>query len=180
MANPLHEQLLKAGLVKKSKVAAAAREQNQQRKAKAPAAPTDTVDARQLQVDRAERDRALAAEQKAQQQQHEQRAQIRQIIETKRVPHGGDIAYRFVDAGAMQTIYVDAALRAQLAKGALVIVPFGGGYALLPRAAVAQIRERGGHVALDHGGTTPATSTPAADSDDEHYAKFKVPDDLIW
>lgn len=175
MPNPLHEQLLKVGLVKKSKVAAAAREQNQQRKGKAPAPDAAAVDARQLQVERAERDRALAAEQKAQARLKEQRAQIRQIVDSKRVPHGGDIAYRFVDAGAMQTVYVDAALRAQLAKGALVIVAHGDGYALLPRAAVAMIVERGGAIALDH-----AAATPAADSGDEHYAKFKVPDDLIW
>lgn len=175
MPNPLHEQLLKAGLVKKSKVAAAAREQNQQRKAKGAAPDTATVDARQLQAERAERDRALAAEQKAQARLKEQRAQIRQIVDTKRVPHGGDIAYRFVDAGAMQTLYVDATLRAQLAKGALVIVAHGDGYALLPRAAVPMILERGGAIALDHG--APA---PTAESDDEHYAKFKVPDDLIW
>jgi hypothetical protein len=38
--NPLQEQLLKAGLVKKSKVAEVAREQNRARHAKGPAAPS--------------------------------------------------------------------------------------------------------------------------------------------
>lgn len=175
MPNPLHEQLLKAGLVKKSQVSAAAREQNRQRQGKAPAPPADdAVDARRLQAERAERDRALAAEQKAEAKRKEQQAQIRQIVETKKVKREGDIAYRFVDAGAMQTVYVTPALRAQLAGGALVIVAHGEGYELLPRAAVAQILERGGHVALDHG----KAATP--DDDDAHYAKFKVPDDLIW
>ena len=176
MANPLHEQLLKAGLVKKSKVAEAAREQNRQRQGKAPAARGESVDARQLQAERAERDRALAAEQKAQAREKEQRAQIRQIVETKKVARDGDIAYRFVDAGAMQTVYVNAALRTQLAKGALVIVAHGDGYELVPRAAVEMIRERGGVIALDHGGG----ANNAASDDDDHYARFKVPDDLIW
>ena len=39
-ANPLQEQLLKAGLVKKSKVAEVAREQNKPRHAKTPVTPS--------------------------------------------------------------------------------------------------------------------------------------------
>lgn len=176
MPNPLHEQLLKAGLVKKSQVAAAAREQNKQRhgKATAPAPAGDPIDARRLQAERAEHDRALAEEQKAQLRQKEQRAQIRQIIETKKVVREGEIAYRFVDAGTMQTIYVNPALRAQLASGALLVVAHGEGFELLPRAAAEQIVARGGRVVLDH------ARTASSDDTDTHYAKFKVPDDLIW
>src|SRR3546814_2793221 len=40
-ANPLQEQLLKAGLVKKSKVAEVAREQHQARHGKGPSQPSD-------------------------------------------------------------------------------------------------------------------------------------------
>lgn len=178
MRSLLQDQLLKAGLVKKDKVAAAVREQNRQRQGKAVAPSGEAVDARQLQAERAERDRALAAEQKALLRQKEQRAQIRQIVETRKVARDGDIAYRFVDNAVMQTIYINAALRAQLAKGALVIVAHGDGYELLPRAAVEMIVERGGVIALDHGAS--ATATPVTDDDDAHYAKFKVPDDLIW
>lgn len=174
MPNPLHEQLLKAGLVKKSQVAAAAREQNRQRQGKTSPPASEAVDARRLQAERAEHDRALAAEQKAQARLKEQRAQIRQIVETKRVAREGEIAYRFVDAGAMQTIYVNPGLRTQLANGALLVIAYGDGYELLPRAAAEQVVERGGRVVLDH------ARTPAPDAMDAHYAKFKVPDDLVW
>ena len=177
MRNPLHEQLLKAGLVKKDKVAAAVREQNRQRQGKAVAATVEAVDTRQLHAERVERDRALAAEQKALTRQKELRAQIRQIVATHKVARAGDIEYRFVDADAMRTVYVNTALRTQLAKGALVIVADGDGYELVPRAAADMIRERGGSIAVDHGSDT--TSTPISD-DDAHYAQFKVPDDLIW
>ena len=40
MRNPLQDQLLKAGLVKKGKVDQVAREQSKQRQGKAPAGPT--------------------------------------------------------------------------------------------------------------------------------------------
>lgn len=178
MRNPLQDQLLKAGLVKKSQVAQVAREQAKQRQGKAPPAPNpEAVDAARLQAERAERDRAIAAERNAQARAHELRAQIRQIVETNRVRRTGEIDYRFTDGAAIKTLQVDTALRAQLASGALVIVRHDGGYELIPRAAAEKVRERDpAMIVVDH-----ATS-PAADAaeDDEYYRQFKVPDDLIW
>ena len=63
-ANPLQEQLLKAGLVKKSQVAQVAREQNKARHAKgAPAGPSDSQrEAERVRAEKAERDRMLEVE----------------------------------------------------------------------------------------------------------------------
>lgn len=179
MRNPLQEQLLKAGLVKKSKVAQVVREQQKQRHAKAPTAPDpDKVDVQRLQAERAERDRALAAERNAQARAHERVAQVRQIVETHRVPHDGEVAYRFTDGEAIKSIVVNEALRKQLASGALVIVRHGDGYALLPRAAAEKVYERDeGMVVLDHARTG---TKAASDDDDEYYSRFQVPDDLVW
>jgi uncharacterized protein YaiL (DUF2058 family) len=179
MRNPLQDQLLKAGLVKKSQVAQVAREQAKQRQGKAPAVPSaQKVEAERVRAERVERDRALAAERNAQARAREQRAQARQIVETQRVPAKGEIEYRFVDGGAIRSLQVDAALRAQLASGALVIARLDEGYALLPRAAAEKVRARDASmIVLDHA-ATPAAA-PATD-DDAYYARFKVPDDLIW
>ncbi len=179
MRNPLQEQLLKAGLAKKSKVAEVVREQAKQRHAKRPS-PTDAekVDARQLQAERAERDRALAAERNAQARVREARAQIRQIVESGRVEQAGDIDYGFDDAGRIKRIPVDAAQRALLASGALVIARHDAGYALLPRAAAEKVYARdAGMIVLDHG-RNPGSVAAAAD--DASYENFPVPDDLIW
>lgn len=184
MRNPLQEQLLKAGLAKKHKIAAAVREQNQQRQGKKPVADAaERVDAQQLQAERAERDRALAAEQKAQARAHELRAQVRQIVETHKVAHAGDIAYRFTHDGAIRSIWVNEALRKQLAKGVLVIVQHDlghgkdPGYELLPRPAAELVYERGGPIVLDHG---RATEPAVQEAEDPYYQRFVVPDDLIW
>lgn len=178
MRNPLQEQLLKAGLAKKHKIAAAVREQNQQRQGKKLVADDEVrVDAQQLQAERAQRDRALAAEQKAQARAHELRAQVRQIVETHKVAYAGDIAYRFADDGAIKRIWVNEALRKQLTKGMLVIVQHDGGYALLPRAAAELVYERNGLIVLDHG---RATETATPEAEDPYYQRFVVPDDLIW
>ena len=152
-ANPLQEQLLKAGLVKKSKVSEVAREQHMARHAKAPAAPSEIqLEAERARAEKAERDRALAAERKAQAGIAELRAQARQIIEDKKMPRAGDIEYRFTADGAIRTLLVDDDLRRKLSSGVLVIARLGERYELLPRAAGDKVRERDASmIVLDHG-----------------------------
>lgn len=180
MRNPLQDQLLKAGLVKKSQVAQVAREQAKQRQGKAPPAPAEhQIEAERARAERVERDRALAAERNAQARLQEQRAQARQIVESQRVVVAGDIDYRFVDGDAIRTLLVDRAARTQLASGALVVARLDAGYALLPRAAAEKVRARDASmIVLDH---AAAPSSPSSnDDDDAYYAQFKVPDDLVW
>lgn len=179
MRNPLQDQLLKAGLVKKSQVAQVAREQAKQRHGKGPAPASEQQrEAERLRLERAERDRVLAAERNAQARLHEQRAQARQIIDTQRVRATGEIEYRFVDGQAIRALQVDAAQRTQLAAGALVIARSGDGYALIPRAAAEKVAARdAGMIVLDHAATTPSTGDA---DDDAYYARFEVPDDLVW
>ena len=179
MRNPLQEQLLKAGLVKKSKVAEVAREQARQRHGKAPPAPSaEQTEAERVRLEKAERDRALAAERNAQARLHEQRAQVRQIVEQNKLKLIGEIAYAFTDEGVIRNVLVDEAVRKQLASGALVIVRHGEGYAVIPRAAADKVYARdAAMVVLDHGKAGEGSTDGA---DDDYYSQFKVPDDLIW
>src|SRR3546814_17643310 len=63
-ANPIQEQLLKAGLLKKSKVAEVAREQHNARHGTGPSQPSTLQrDAESERVEKAARDRAMDAEQ---------------------------------------------------------------------------------------------------------------------
>lgn len=178
MRNPLQDQLLKAGLVKKHKLAETVREQDRQRHAKKPAAPaTDQVDAQRLQAERAERDRALSAQRNAQARAAELRAQVRQIVESHKLPRTGEIAYGFSDGGKIRNVLVNEVLRSQLAKGALVIARHDAGYELLPRAEAQKVIERDASmIVLDHGRDSGGVSG----ADDDYYQQFAVPDDLIW
>lgn len=180
--NPLQEQLLKAGLAKKSKAAEVAREQHKARHGKGPAEPGEIQrEAERARVEKAERDRALAAEQKARTRVAELRAQARQIIEDKKVPRTGEIAYRFTAGGAIRTLLVDETLRKQLTSGALVIARLDDRYELLPRTAGEKVRERdAGMIVLDHGQATGAAPSSGNAEDDAYYAQFQVPDDLVW
>ncbi len=179
MRNPLQEQLLKAGLVNKTKAAQVVRDQIKQRQGKAPAPPgTEQVDAQRLQAERAERDRALSAERNAQARVSEQRVQIHQIVEAHKVRREGEIAYRFTDGDVIRSLLINEALRAQLASGTLVIVRHDLGYELLPRLAADKVYVRdAAMIVLDH---QRSEATGDAGADDEYYKKFEVPDDLIW
>lgn len=181
MRNPLQEQLLKAGLVKKDKAAKIVRDQAKQRQGKAPvAADEEKVDARQLQAERAERDRALAAERNAEARAKELRAQVRQIVEAKKVKRDGEVPYRFNDGDRITSVLVSEAQRAQLAAGALAIVRQGDSFELLPRAAADQVHARVPElIALDHG-RKEGDPAPVADDEDDFYKQFVVPDDLMW
>ena len=178
--NPLQEQLLKAGLVKKSKLAEVAREQNKARHAKGAAAPNEIQrEAERARAEKAERDRALEAERKAQARSAELRAQARQIIADRKVPRSGELEYRFTANGAIRTLLVNEDLKKKLAAGTLVIAHIDDRYELLPRVAADKVRERdAGLIVLDHGQGTPAAA--ATSEDDDYYAQFKVPDDLMW
>ncbi len=178
--NPLQEQLLKAGLVKKSKLAEVAREQNKARHGKGPAAQNEIQrDAERARAEKAERDRALEAERKAQARSAELRAQARQIVADRKVPRSGELEYRFTADGAIRTVLVNDDLKKKLAAGALVIARVDDRYELLPRVAADKVRERDpGMIVLDHG--QPADAAASTSEDDDYYAQFKVPDDLMW
>jgi uncharacterized protein YaiL (DUF2058 family) len=179
MRNPLQEQLLKAGLVNKAKAAQVARDQAKQRQGKVPAAPSaDQKEIQRLQAERAERDRAIAAERNAQARAAEQQVQIHQIVEVHKVKREGEIAYRFTDGDLIRSLLVNETLRAQLAAGTLAIVRHDQGYELLPRGAVEKVRARDASmIVLDHG---QSQAGDVAGEDDEYYRRFVVPDDLVW
>lgn len=178
MRNPLQEQLLKAGLVNKTKAAQVVREQSNRHKGKQAATSTpDQRDAQNAQLAKAERDRQLAAAQNARKQATEARAQVRQIIEAHKMPHEGELAYRFRDNDKIRELLVSEALRSQLAVGMLVIVKLDDRYELLPRVAADKVRSRAAEmIVIDHGQATASE----IDNEDPYYAQFEVPDDLIW
>jgi hypothetical protein len=179
MRNPLQEQLLKAGLVKKSKVAEVAREQAKARHGKGATSPSaEAAEAERLRLEKAERDRALSAERNAQARQHEQRAQIRQIVELHQLKREGEIVYSFADGGVIRNVLVTDAVRRQLASGALVIVHHDQGHAVIPRAAADKVQARDpSMIVVDH---ARAPHAERADDADDYYSRFQVPDDLVW
>lgn len=201
MAGSLKDQLLKAGLVtadRARKIEKEARaEKNAQRKQHdkgrgkgkrndvAPPPPPPLTEAeqraRQAAAEKAERDRAQMRLIADKAKEKALRAEIKQIIEAHdqrdKTPRDDDVAYNFVHGKRIKRIYVPAAQRDQISRGDLVIVNNDGIYHLLPKKAAEKVQARDPkRIIVAHGGDKP----PEPGSDDEHYAKFQVPDDLDW
>lgn len=179
MGNSLHDQLLKAGLVDEQQVKRAQKQKrkknNQARKGKATQNDQARLDARQTQSERAERDRALNRQSQARQQKRQREAQIRQLIESNRLPaEDGEVAYSFVREKKVARIFVSEGLRKQLSQGSVAIVTLDRRYVLVPAAVAVKIQQS------DTSRVILCNDNMADEAVEDDYADYKVPDDLIW
>ena len=186
----LKDQLLKAGLIDESKAAKAEREQRKQEhqktaKAKKKAKKTgeQTVDEAKLLAektlqDQAERSRELNRLQREQAEHKAIQAQIRQLIEMNRINRKqGEIAYQFADGNKIKKMFVTELLQDQLAVGLIALVKLGEGYELVPRQVADKIAQRDPACVLVQ---NVSSRQQAEVAEDDPYADFQIPDDLMW
>lgn len=173
----LQEQMLKAGLVNSKKLAKAKKSSKKSRVQAREA--REAVEAnKKAQI---ERDKALSAEQKQQALTKELKAQVKQLIEMNRINlNDGDIGYNFTDGTTVKKLYVDKPTQDQLTNGRLAIaryIPVGGEeeYVVIPASVADKIFLRDEHsIVLNN------VLTQEAEDEDDPYADFVVPDDLMW
>jgi uncharacterized protein YaiL (DUF2058 family) len=176
----LADQLLKAGLVDKNKVKVVHQNKSKQQKDNRRAG-VETVDetrlaAQELQRQNAEKARLANAERDAAAQQTAIAAQITQMVQQNKQDKGrnGDVAYNFTFGTKIERIYVTNAVREHIVAGRLVIVGEGGSYELVPRVIADKIAERNPDIVVR------VKQSSAAVEEDDPYADFKIPDDLMW
>ena len=173
------EQFLKAGLVNKNKVKVANQDKSRQQKIERRSG-TQSVDevrlaALETQRKNAERARELNAQRDAAATQKAIAAQIAQMVQKNRQSKGaGDIAYNFTHGNKIERMYVSAAVQAHLMAGRLVIVCLSGGAELVPKIIADKIAER------DESLVVRVNKISSAVDDDDPYAAFQIPDDLMW
>ncbi|HQV22795.1 MAG TPA: DUF2058 family protein, partial [Agitococcus sp.] len=66
----------------------------------------------------------------------------------------------------------------QVTKGIIAIVRFADGYELVPAAVAEKIASRDANLVLVLNTKQEATATEAAEEDP--YADYQIPDDLMW
>ena len=179
MSLSLRDQLMKAGLVseKQAKQAGKQKQKQQRLEKKGQVEVDDAIKqaAMQAQAEKAARDQELNEQQKEKAEQKARAAQIKQLIESSRLPKlQSDDYYNFVDEKKIKRIAVNTMLRDKLSRGSLAIVRHGGGYEMIPREAALRIQERDPRRVI-----LLNTPTEAPDADDP-YAAYQVPDDLMW
>ncbi|HUH61166.1 MAG TPA: DUF2058 domain-containing protein [Candidimonas sp.] len=175
----LQEQLLKAGLVDKKKIKRTSQDMSRQKKVDRQTG-TQTIDEARLaaletQKKNMERARELNAERVAAAKQKEIIAQISQMVEQSRQSKGaGDIAYNFTHGKTIERLHVSAKVREHLVAGRLVIIRLGSATELVPRNVADKIAER------DPSLVVRVNKTSAAVDENDPYADFPIPDDLMW
>lgn len=180
MVSSLQDQLLKAGLVDEKKAKQAKKDKRKQdkvnHKSKQKSVDEAKVNAQKAIADKAERDRQLNAERDAVAEKKAIAAQIKQLIEINTKPKGdGDISYKFTDGKKIKSIYVSDTVQNQLANGLLAIAKLGDRYELVPAKIAEKIADRDESYIISKNDR----SQEVADEDDP-YAEYQIPDDLMW
>ncbi len=118
----------------------------------------------------------MSEQQNAERLNKEIKAQINQLIEMNKVDlKDGDIKYNFTHGTLVKSLYVDSIIRDQLIKGILAIAIVGESYVVIPRPVANKIAQRDESVIIEQ--KEPESDIPA---EDDPYADFVVPDDLMW
>jgi uncharacterized protein YaiL (DUF2058 family) len=177
----LQDQLLKAGLVDKKKANKASKEkrksQKLQNKSKAVVVDETKAAAVKARVEKTERDKQLNEDRKAAAEIKAIAAQIKQLIEMNRQSKGGGddaVGYNFTDGKHIKKIYVSALAQKQLANGRLAIAKLGEEYEIVPAVVADKIKQRDESVVLSQ----QAVNTEV--DEDDPYADYQIPDDLMW
>ena len=179
MSLSLRDQMLKAGLVNEKQVKQASKDQKRQHRLEKKGAVEIDETQRQAvlktMAEKQQRDQALNREQQEKVERKAQIAQIRQLIENARLPKlNNEDYYNFVDHKKVKRIAVNDMVRNKLSSGSLAIVKHGGGYEIIPREAALKIQER------DAQRIVLLNVVSEAASDDDPYAAYQIPDDLMW
>ncbi|MCM7084267.1 DUF2058 domain-containing protein [Enterobacter hormaechei] len=174
----LQEQMLKAGLVSSKKMAKVQRTAKKSR-VQAREAREAVEENKKAQL---ERDKQLSEQQKQAVLAKEFRAQVKQLIEMNRITvTKGNITFNFTDGNLIKKIEVDKQTQTQLINGRLAIARLvinakgDCDYAIIPAVVADKIAQRDADSIV----LNSALSQEEQDEDDP-YADFKIPDDLMW
>jgi uncharacterized protein YaiL (DUF2058 family) len=172
----LKAQLLKSGLADAKR----AKKVHQQQLEAGKHAKDETKEAVQkAMAEKAERDRLLNLQRKEEQEKKAITAQIKQLIETNKIDRkGGEVVYQFTDDKKIKKLYVSELLVNQLAKGQIAVVRFADAYELVPARVAEKIAMRDAAlvVVLNQAPVSNNEQTPEEDP----YADYQIPDDLMW
>lgn len=176
----LQDQLMKAGLVDAKKAKQTQKDKRKaakiQNKSRQIVVDETKLQAQQVKAEKAARDRELNAQLKAQADRKAIAAQIKQLITLNAQSKGhGDIAYNFTDGKQIKKIFVSAAVQNLLVRGRLIIVKLGDSYELVPFPVAEKIAERDESVVI-----ALRTAQEAQSDEDDPYADYQIPDDLMW
>ena len=178
--NPLQAQLLKSGLASEAKakqVKAEKRKQDKlQRNNGVEIVDDIKLSAEQARQQQMERDRELNWQRKQAEEQKAQAAQIKQITLLNKIEQDNNgLTYQFNHDNKVKTVYVSDKVREALINGRAGIVHLASGYEIVPAEVARKIQNRDVHAVVVLNQVTQDVT-----AEDDPYAEYQIPDDLMW
>ena len=177
MSNSLKDQLLKAGLVKKKDVKNQPKKKAPQVAKKNRKKPSEnTLRTQRQMLDKAKKDKKLNEQKRIEAQKKALFAQIKQLVNGSKVDRKeGEKTYNFTFGKKVKTIYVTDEQHTQLSRDQLVIIHLDNDvFELVPKIVATKISER------DAARVVFNKQSDSAPKEDDPYADYEIPDDLMW
>lgn len=180
MANALQEQLLKAGLASKQKVRDVKTQKRRDKKARiddgSNVLKQEVAEQKRLQ---AEKDKMLNEQRFA---EATARGQVRGLISefTKfaiKVPNNAEIKFNYTIDNKIYSLYLDEKLQAELLRGQLGVVRYEDKSYLVPHKLAERVKLL---VPQWCGYLWQSDGSKAVVVEDDPYADYAIPDDLMW
>ena len=182
--NSLQEQLLKAGLSDKKKAKQAKQDRKKQHKEKRHNAKHKIVieDPIKKEIQAAkerkqQQDQAIVQKQKIQFEAKELQSRIKQTLEHNGLKETlGDFSYNFTYTNLVKRLDVTEQIHKSIIKGTLAICVFAEQFFIIPTTIATRLAELDPQVIAV---LNEQQSDEQVDEDDP-YADFAIPDDLMW
>lgn len=180
----LQEQLLKAGLIDAKKAKTVDKEKRKEnkaaRKSKEGIIDETRILAEQALAEKARHNRERNLQLQEQANQKAIAAQIRQMIQLNKLNKGKpEVGFNFVDDSKIKKMYIGKDLQHQLGIGNLAIVKLLDSgetrYEIVPAKCAQKIAQRNAGCVL-----MLNEKTATAIEEDDPYAAYQIPDDLMW
>ncbi|QBY05247.1 DUF2058 domain-containing protein [Thalassotalea sp. HSM 43] len=179
----LQDQLLKAGLTTKQKARQANTDRRKKKKQKNSGVKVEATLQEQVQQDlakaksdKAEKDKALNQQKQQQLAEKEQQHRILQILEHHHIKDiDGELEYNYTEHGKVKKLYINAQTQKALINGRLAICAMNGNSFVVTAETAAKLAQIDESVVL--------LSNDKADDmvdEDDPYADYQIPDDLMW
>lgn len=177
MGSSLQDQFLKMGLVNKKKYNESKKSRHK-KVVKAEAKDNEIAEmAKQALVEKKKQAQQHNKKRQAEQQAKEATAKARQLIETHKISYEeGSIAYNFKDNTTIKKIFLPQKAIDSLAQGKSGIVKLAGEYQFVPADIIYKIRALNNKMIV----LFNSPSANKGNDEDDPYAEFEVPDDLMW
>ena len=179
MANSLLDQLQKSGLVDTKKAQQTVKEKRKkdrvQRNLKEPVVNEQKQQLEQAKAAKIAKDKQLNQDKNDKALRKAISAQIKQLIEMNAISAPGDQQFNFTDGKHIKRIYIDQAHVGRLSRGVCSIAKQGDKYIIIPSPVADRIAERGPERII-----FKAEKELDSVDEDDPYADYKIPDDLMW